>query len=114
MSKSISPGTLEPRTYADGYGIWHAIIPCDTPEPGKVAARLIMKELALRGEIDPDYTGDEFSHEFTIEQDKEGFITLGICHSAVGVMTHTEMHSAGHAERALDEMFDSVIYSEDN
>lgn len=55
MSKSISPGTLEPRTYADGYGIWHAIIPCDTPEPGKVAARLIMKELALRGEIGSGY-----------------------------------------------------------
>lgn len=64
--------------------------------------------------FDPDYTGEEFSHEFTIEQDKDGFITLGICHSAVGFMTHTEMHSAGHAERALDEMFDSVIYSEEN
>lgn len=52
--------------------------------------------------FDPDYTGDEFSHEFTIEQDKDGFITLGIC------------HNAGHAERALDEMFDSVVYSVDN
>ena len=64
--------------------------------------------------FDPDYDGEDFSHEFTITEDSDGAIWLNICHSAVGIDSVTSVESVTHADDILESDFDNVIYSVDN
>lgn len=44
-----------PYAYADGFGTWHAVLPAGTPEPAKVAQRMIRDELDARGALGKGY-----------------------------------------------------------
>jgi len=43
------------QVYADGSGLWHALVPADHPHAERVARRLIRFEIAARGEAGRNY-----------------------------------------------------------
>ena len=57
----LSPANRErraqgmPYAYADGFGVWHAVIPPDRENPERVARRLIADEMDMRGERGKGY-----------------------------------------------------------